>query len=388
MTDIQDYAIAIPPRADNPQTLDLLLKQMVAIGASDMFLLGSGEVCVTLYGRVARLTRRRLSDTEVMNLLGIIYNTSAQSLLGAQTPIDTTYEFYGDPVGDDDEQVIPRYRFRVNAVGCLRAGRNSLTVTMRTIPSAPPHWEKYGIEKDIIEVTSKLVQGLVLMVGGTGHGKSTALASILRERVEGPGKNTVMVTIEEPIEFTYDEIDSPSAIISQLQVGLNLKSFYHGVRNSLRMAPKIILVGEARDFETVQAALSAAMTGHTVFSTVHANDVASTFQRLVYTYPGNMQNQAKLDVLQPMALVMAQRLVPTVDGKRTALREILKLDQPDKDRLLDAKDLAGEAFRLLDAHGKPMVASALEKFRDGIISKDTLKMIELNYSSLKEDLKA
>ncbi|MNG28796.1 hypothetical protein D3C84_1141070 [compost metagenome] len=101
-----------------------------------------------------------------------------------------------------------------------------------------------------------------------------------------------------------------------------------------------------------------------------------------------MQNQAKLDVLQPMSLVMAQRLVPTVDGKRTALREILSIDQSGKDRLLSARDMPSEAFRLLDSHGKPMVASALEKFKDGLISKDTLKMIELNYSSLKADLKA
>jgi defect-in-organelle-trafficking protein DotB len=387
VTDQQDFTIPIPARADNAQTLDALLRQMVAINASDMFLLGSGEVCVTRYSQIHRLTRRRLSDSEVMNLLGIIYNTSAQSLLGAQTPIDTTYEFFGEPT-DEEGLVIPRYRFRVNAVGCLRSSRNSLTVTMRTIPSAPPHWEAYGIEKEIIDVTSKLVQGLVLMVGGTGHGKSTALASILRERVEGPGKNIVMVTIEDPIEFTYDEINTPSAIISQLQVGLNLKSFYQGVKNSLRMAPKLILVGEARDFETVQAALTVAMTGHVVYTTVHANDVASTFQRLVYTYPGNMQNQAKLDVLQPMSLVMAQRLVPTVEGKRTALREILQLDQAGKDLLLSANDLPSAAFRLLDSHGKPMVASALEKFKDGLISKDTLKMIELNYSSLKADLKA
>lgn len=385
MIEQNDYTVAIPPRADNVQTLELLLKKMVTIGASDMFLLGSGEVCATLYGRVVRLTGRRLSDTEVMQLLSLIYNTSAQSLLGSQSPIDTTYEFYDQPANPEDPR--KRYRFRVNAVGCLRSSRDSLTVTMRTIPSAPPPWQQYGIEPEVIEITSKLVQGLVLMVGGTGHGKSTALASILRERIEGPDKHTVMVTIEDPIEFTYDEIFAPSAIITQMQIGLNLKSFYHGVKNALRMAPKVILVGEARDFETVQAALSAAMTGHTVFSTVHSNDVASTFQRLVYTYPGNMQNQAKLDVLQPTSLVMAQRLVPTVDGKRTALREILTLDQADKNRLLEAKDLPSEAFRLLDANGKPMVASALEKYKEGLISRDTLKMIELNYSSVKADLK-
>lgn len=385
MTEQNDYVVEIPARADNVHTLELLLKKMVTIGASDLFLLGSGEVCATLYGRVVRLTRRRLSDTEVMHLLSLIYNTSAQSLLGSQSPIDTTYEFYDPPKNPEDPP--KRYRFRVNAVGCLRSSRDSLTVTMRTIPSAPPPWQQYGIEPEVIEITSKLVQGLVLMVGGTGHGKSTALASILRERIEGPDKHTVLVTIEDPIEFTYDEIFAPSAIISQLQIGLNLKSFYHGVKNSLRMAPKVILVGEARDFETVQAALSAAMTGHTVFSTVHSNDVASTFQRLVYTYPGNMQNQAKLDVLQPMSLVMAQRLVPTVDGKRTALREILTLDQADKNRLLEAKDLPSEAFRLLDANGKPMVASALEKYKEGLISRDTLKMIELNYSSVKAELK-
>lgn len=382
---MEDFRIEVPPRADSLETVNMLLKHMVEIGGSDMFLLGSGEVWVSRYGRKYKLTNRRLSDNEVQSLLGRIYNINAPSMLGSAKPIDTSYEFYTEQQ-NGDEYLRTRYRFRVNAVGCLRNSRNSLTITMRTIPSTPPHWEKYGIEKEIIDITRNLDQGLILMVGATGNGKSTALGAILRDRVEGPNSHTNFVTIEEPIEFVYDEVPTPTALITQMQVGLDVESFYHGVKNSLRMAPNVILVGEARDFETVQAALSASMTGHTVFSTVHANDIPSTFQRLVYAYPGNMQTQAKLDVLQPMSLIMAQRLIPTVDGRRTACREICSFDQADKERLLAAKDMAAEAFKLVESKGKPMVVDAYQKFKDGIISEETYKRMELNYNATKKEL--
>lgn len=380
-----EYLYPIPPRADNLQVVNNLLEHMVNIKGSDLFLLGNEYAWVSRFGRLVRVTSRKLSDTEVKNMLAMIYNQNAPSMLGAGQPIDTSHEF----VIESQEGTTfsrQRFRFRVNAVGCLRNGRKSLAVTMRTIPTMPPHWEKYGVEREIIDVTRGIDQGLILVVGATGNGKSTLLASILRDRVEGPNSDTHLVTIESPIEFVYDEIDTETSFVNQLQVGSDIPSFHKGVENALRMAPKVILVGESRDLETVQASLMASMTGHAVFSTVHANSVPETFQRLVYVFPEEMQQQAKMDVLQPMKMVVAQRLVPTVDGGRTAIRELMIFDQQDKDSMMGAGNIAAQAFRLVDSHGRPMILDAQEKFKQGIISEETLKRVEANYTSMKEQV--
>lgn len=378
-----EYIYPIPPRADSLQVVNNLLEHMVKIKGSDLFLLGNDYAWVSRYGKKVQLTSRKLSDSEVKNLLAQIYNQNAPSMLGAAQPIDTSHEFV---IESQHETTFSRqrFRFRVNAVGCLRNGRQSLTVTLRTIPTMPPHWETYGVEKEIIDVTRSLDQGLILVVGATGNGKSTLLASILRDRIEGPDSHTNLVTIESPIEFVYDEVSTPSSLVTQLQIGSHVSSFHKGVVNALRMAPNVILVGESRDLETVQASLEASMTGHGVFSTVHANNVPETFQRLVYVFPEEMQQQAKMDVLQPMKMIVAQRLIPTVDGGRTAIRELMIFDQQDKDSMMGAGNIATQAFKLVDSHGRPMLIDAQEKLRQGIISKETFKRVEINYASMKQ----
>lgn len=383
MTEGPDLIYPIPPRADSIEILNKLLKHMVDMNGSDLFLLGNKEAWVSRYGKKVKITSRKLSDNEVKSILGLVYNQNAPSMLGAAQPIDTAHEFVTETkVGDTYTR--ERFRFRVNAVGCLRGGRKSLTVTFRTIPTVPPNWEKLGIEREIYDVVQSLDQGLALVVGATGNGKSTLLASLLRSRIEGIDSHTNLVTIEHPIEFVYDEVDQPTSLVTQLQVGLDVSSFGEGVRNALRMAPNVILVGESRDLETVQASLSASMTGHGVLTTVHANDVASTFQRLVYVYPESMQQQAKMEVLQPMKLIVAQRLIPTVDGGRTAIREFMIFDQQHKEMMLESNNIASTAFKLVDSHGRPMIVDAEDKFKKGIISSEEFNRIKSNYAVMKE----
>ncbi|AXH59494.1 type IV pilus twitching motility protein PilT [Pseudomonas amygdali] len=378
---MENFIFPIPPRCNNADVVNDLLHHMVSIGGSDLFILGSGEVWVSRYGRKVKLTERRLSDNEARDLIIAIYNTNAPSMLGAGDPINAAHEFFREEGGKRQ-----RYRFRVNAVGCLRNGRKSLTITLRTIPSLPPHWETYGVEKEIIDVTRSIDQGLILVVGATGNGKSTLLASILRDRIEGPNSHTNLVTIEHPIEFVYDEVQKDTSLVTQLQVGNDVSGFHDGVVNSLRMAPNVILVGESRDLETVQASLEAAMTGHGVFSTVHANNVPETFQRLVYVFPKDMQQQARIDVIQPMKMIVAQRLIPTVDGRRTAIRETMIFDQQDKDMMMESDNIASAAFRLVHSRGRPMVEDAKMKYEDGIISEEVYKRVLSNYQAMKANL--
>ena len=379
----KEFILDLPPRIGSSQDAERLLEHMVNIGGSDLFLLGGTEAWVSRYGRKVPITSRSLSDTEVNALVCAMYNNNASSLLGAGRQINHAYEFFRD-ISDDDFIGRKRFRFRLNAVGCTRYGRKSLTLTLRTIPSTPPHWEDLGIEKEIIELTRNLDQGLVMVVGATGQGKSTVLASILRDRIERPGSNTNLVTIEAPIEFVYDDIKTVDSLCTQLQVNQDVMSFEEGVENSLRMAPDVILVGEARDFETVQASLQASISGHGVLSTAHVNTAPETFQRLVYVYPQNMQQQARIDIVQPMRMVIAQRLIKTLDGKRAAMREIMMLDQDDRDRLMGSPNISSEAFKILESKGKPMIESALKLFNDRLISEEELRRIEMNYKTMKE----
>lgn len=387
MTD--EFILKTPPRVDNIDFVNKMLEHMADINGSDLFIMGSSEVFCSRYGRKVRITDRKLTEGEAKNVISAIYNSNAMSFLGAGQPIDCSHEFYVEKKMGGDEMSFSRkrYRFRVNAVNCLREGRISLTTTIRSIPTDPPRWDVLGVEKDIIDVSRNLDQGLVLVVGATGNGKSTLLAAILRDRIEDPEGNVNLVTIEKPIEFVYDSIPKPSSFITQLQVGQHIHSFHEGVVNALRMAPNIILVGETRDLETTQASLEASMTGHGVYSTVHANNVVETFQRLVYVFPQELQTQAKVDILQPMRMIVAQRLVPTVDGKRTAIREYMVFDQQHKDRMLASKNFIAESFKLVSDHGRPMIVDAQEKYADGIISEATFKRIQANYAALKESMR-
>lgn len=377
--DIYKYAIALPPRVNGEDSLNELLLNMEKVGGSDLFLLGGSEAWMKLHSKKVRVTKRRLTDKEVFAILQAIYGSNAPAKLGTGTPIDTSHEFKTETNTEFDVD-ISRHRFRVNAVSCLRSGRQSLTVTLRTIPTTPPTVGEISVEDEIINTCRTADQGLILIVGATGNGKSTLLASIIRDQLEDTNGHRNIVTIESPVEFVYDDIYKPNSFMTQMEVGRHVESFDKGVVNSLRMAPTTILIGEARDYDTVSAALEASVTGHVVYSTVHANSVAETFQRMVSVFPEEMQGQAKYDLLQAIKLVVAQRLIPTIDGRRTAIREFLMLTQEIKEEIIKSDNMAEAVFRMVELYGKPMMKDVEEKFKSGVISEDVYNRQKLNYN--------
>ena len=371
----EDTKVAIPSRIGGSESdLRALLVHMNKLGGSDLFLLGGDYVWVSCKGRKIAITSRRVSDKEVQQVLQSFYGVNAPSKLGGGSPIDTSYEFFHEENG-----IRERLRYRVNAVGCLRNSRRSLTVTIREIPTTPPRAEDLGIEEEILKVGKQSIQGLILVVGATGNGKSTLLASMLRNLVEEKQGHNNLVTIESPIEFVYDEVEKPSSIVTQLEENRDVASFSEGVRNSLRMAPTHILVGESRDYETVSSSVEASTTGHVVFSTAHANNVAQTFQRLISTYPERLQHQARSDIVEATKMVVAQRLVKTKNGGRTAVREYLILNQEIKEILLSEDNIAAAAAKALREHGRPMSADLTDKFNAGIIDEDVYEKMLANY---------
>lgn len=361
-----------------PTCLAQLLIHCQNLSASDITLQTGEPVFAEVYGRLLRITRRKLSNTEVSEILNLIYgpNGSAQILSGVD--IDTHYEFR--PNRNE------RYRFRVNATGCLVEGHDAIQITLRSIPSTPPKLSELNLEPALIPSLSP-TQGIVYVTGSTGSGKSTLLAAIIRDLVEREDSHRKILTYEAPIEFVYDAIDRPSAIVSQSEIPRHLPSFAAGVRNALRRKPRLILVGEARDPETIGAAIEAALTGHPVYTTLHSNGVAETLRRLVNSFPADEANGRMIDIIETIRVVVWQQLVPTNDGKRIALREFLIFDEKLRDQLIDSKleNISATTRRLLKKYGQPMSVDAKRKFDAGLISEREYKRLVMTEERTSQD---
>ena len=200
-------------------------------------------------------------------------------------------------------------------------------------------------------------------------------------------QNPKVLTYESPIEFVFDNIAKVSAVVSQSEIPRHLPSFAAGVRNALRRKPRLILVGEARDAETISAAMEAALTGHPVYTTLHSNGVAEVMRRLVTTYPAEERHGRTIDIIETARLVVWQKLVATPDGKRTPLREYLVFDDEVRDILLetDPESITGATRRLVKERGQPIEVDAKRKLDAGIISEREYKLVTLSSRNADRD---
>jgi twitching motility protein PilT len=205
-------------------------------------------------------------------------------------------------------------RYRVN----VYKQKGNVSLTIRLIPSKIPAMEMLGLPS-IAEDFAKKPQGLLLVTGPTGSGKSTTLAAILD--YINRTRNDHIITLEDPIEFVHPH---KSCIVNQREIGVDTDSFSTGLRAALRQDPDVILVGEMRDLETISIAITAAETGHLVFGTLHTADAPQTIDRIIDVFPSEAQQQVRVQLASVMLGVMAQRLLPTTDGSgRVAAIEVL-----------------------------------------------------------------
>ncbi len=352
----------------NIDVVNEILIHCVKLGASDITFQTSEPIYAEIYGRLKKVTRRRLANTEVSELLNEMYGPNASALIMSGKDIDTHYEIR--PNRTD------RYRFRINGTGCQVEGHDGIQITARTIPTDPPKLDTMNLPKTILDALAP-EQGVVYVTGATGSGKSTLLAAIIRNITEDAESNRKVLTYEAPIEFVFDNVEKVSSIVSQSEIPRHLPSFAAGVRNALRRKPRLILVGEARDPETIGAVMEAAMTGHPVYTTLHSNSVAETIRRLVITFPPEERQGRTIDIIETVRLVISQRLVPTIEGKRVALREYLIFDEKIRDILLetDILNITNVVRKLVREYGRTMEADAHEKYKEGLITERQYKVI-------------
>jgi twitching motility protein PilT len=268
-------------------------------------------------------------------------------------------------------------RFRVNVF----AQRGSYSVVLRVIPNKIPTVEDLGLPQQLNEITEERT-GIVLVTGPTGSGKSTTLAALINKM--NREKSIHVITIEDPIEYLYPSL---KATINQREVGADTETFALALRAALRQAPKVILVGEMRDVETIQTALEASETGHLVLSTLHTIDASKTIDRIVGVFPKNEERQIRTRFSQSFKWIVSQRLVPKKGGGRMAVCEILRGTSRTRDyiregekegkSLLDAmEDGALEGMQTFDSELKRLIET-------GAVDEETALSYATNAPNLK-----
>ena len=268
--------------------------------------------------------------------------------------------------------------FRINAF----RDRDGLAFVIRMLPTSIPNISTIGFPSD--QVWKEIVdmnQGLVLITGVTGSGKSTTMNALVREISDR--RACRVITLEDPIEFVHP---SGNALISQREVGTHMKSFAQGLKSALREDPDIILLGEMRDPETIALALTAAETGHLVLSTVHTRDTTGAITRMMDSFPPERQNGVATQMSFSLAYIIAQKLVPRLDGAgRIPAMEILKISSSIANQIRQAnfsqiyssiETRAGEGMNTMEQHLSQLC-------HDGIISQEDAEFYANDPRSLK-----
>ncbi len=287
--------------ASSALTLPQLFEYAAEQGASDLHLIADKPPIVRIDGELREVTTFPALTGEVVAALVTAVLTDDQRRRFERTrELDFSYK-------------TSYHRLRVN----IHWEQGHVGLVARVIPLHIPAMGDLGLGEKEYRLTQQ-AQGLILVTGPTGHGKSTTLAAMMdtinRER------RAHIVTIEDPIEFQYDDA---KAVVRQRELGSDTLSFAAALKHTLRQDPNVILVGEMRDLETIAAVLTLAETGHLVLSTLHTNSAAQTIDRIVDVFPPYQQQQVRLQLSLVLLAVLSQRLVPALNGGRVAARELL-----------------------------------------------------------------
>lgn len=283
--------------------LDLFLQLMVDEGASDLFITAGVTPCMKVHGSVERLGDDALSPDQARALAYSVMNAAQQREF--ENTRECNFGLNKPALG----------RFRVNVF----QHQNNLGMVLRRIETYIPHLAELNLP-GLMEQLSMERRGLVLIVGATGAGKSSTLAAMVGHR--NRNSNGHIVCIEDPIEFVHQP---EGCIITQREVGIDTDSFESALKNTLRQAPDVIMVGEIRTREALEHALAFAETGHLCLATLHASNAAQALDRIVHLFPRDRRDHLLLDMSINLKAIVAQRLIPSADGngRRAALEVLL-----------------------------------------------------------------
>lgn len=326
------------------------LKILSAENGSDLYLSTGAPPCAKFEGELKPIASEILQPGEIKDIAYEIMDATQRAEFEQELELNlaTSVSGYG--------------RFRIN----IFVQRNEVGLVARNIVADIPNWHDLGLPSVLTEVVMRK-RGLMLFVGATGSGKSTSLAAMIDYR--NCHSSGHIVTIEDPVEFVHSHKKS---IVNQREVGVDTRSWHNALTNTLRQAPDVVLIGEIRDRETMEHALAFSETGHLCISTLHATNANQALDRIINFFPEDRHPQLLMDLSLNLQAIVSQRLVPTVDGKRSAAVEVLLASPMVQDLILKGEvDTIKEVMEKSENIGMKTLDSALfELIRDGVITEE------------------
>ncbi len=329
------------------ELLDLVAKEK----ASDLLITAGAPPMLRVNGELYRTRHEPMTPEQTQQLIFSFISKEQKIVFEATKELD-----FSLALGR-------KHRFRVN----VYLQKQSMTAALRPIPEEIPSLKELGIPEDISKLAA-CKQGMVLVTGPTGHGKTTTQAAIID--LINNTRACHVITVEDPIEYVHYHKKS---IVDQREVGGDTHSFSNALKFVLRQSPDVILIGEMRDLDTIQAALRAAETGHLVLATLHTNDAAQTVDRIIDVFPGDQQQQIRFQLSMSLLAILSQRLLPREDGKGRILAcEFLKNNMAVSNLIREGK--THQIYSVLETNTKEgmitMDRSVKELYMKGLITYD------------------
>ena len=346
------------------------LRQAVEMGASDIFIIAGLPLTYKVDGRQRRM-EARLMPADTAAVISDIYTLCGRS----RSRIER------EDMDDDFSFSIPDLgRFRANVLH----QRGSLAAVIRVIRFGLPEPEKLNIPPEVL-ASARLMKGLGLVTGSAGSGNSTTLACLIN--AINQTREGHIITMEDPIEYIHRH---DRCIVTQREISTDSPSYVSALRSALRESPDVILLGEMRDYETIEVAMTAAETGQLLFSTLHTTGAANTVDRIIDVFPAGQQAQVRMQLSMVLQAVISQQLVPTLDGKQTPAFEIMYTNPAIKNLIREAKThQIDSAIQAGAAQGMcTMDASLLRLVTEKRVSKETALTHCMHYEAMEKRLSA
>ena len=333
--------------------LEFYLKQAVEHQASDLFFVAGGVVSEKQDGIIKAADIEKIMPEDTEKLVRELYKMADRSI-----------ESYLQKGDDDFSLAVPGLaRFRVNTY----RQRGSMAAVIRVVSFDIPNWQQLNIPESIMQLAD-VTSGLILVTGTAGSGKSTTQACII-DRINRT-RNCHIVTLEDPIEYLHRHQKS---IVSQREISIDTPDYLSALRACLRQAPDVILLGEMRDAETIQTAMTAAETGHTVIATLHTSGAVNAVDRIVDIFPAAQQYQVRSQLSSVLKTVVSQQLLPAIDGSQIPAYEIMNMNSAIRSLVRDSK--SHQINNVIASGGREgmisMDQSILNLYRSGKILRET-----------------
>lgn len=324
------------------------LKTLAAEGGSDLYLSTGAPPCAKFQGQLRPIASERLKPGEIKEIANELMDATQRADFEQELEMNLATSITGFG------------RFRVN----IFMQRNEVSIVARNIVAEIPNYKDLRLPEILTEVMMRK-RGLVLFVGATGSGKSTSLAALIDYRNSNSAGH--IVTIEDPVEYVHNHKKS---IINQREVGVDTRNWHNALKNTLRQAPDVILIGEIRDRETMEHAIAFAETGHLCLSTLHANNASQALDRIINFFPEERHKQLFLDLSLNLRGLVSQRLIPTPDGRRAAAIEVLLGTPRVQDLIKTGKvdEIRGVMEKSEEQGMKSFDAALYDLYRSGQIS--------------------